>query len=92
MSESEQQLRVVRLSEHAVLPRRASERAAGYDLCACEARRGAACPAISRARGRRARATVVPARGRALVPTDLALAVPPGCYGRVGASRAADGY
>ena len=29
---------------------------------------------------------VVPARGKCLVKTDLAIAVPEGCYGRVGAS------
>jgi dUTP pyrophosphatase len=28
--------------------------------------------------------TVVPARGKALVKTDLSIAVPEGCYGRVG--------
>ncbi|KAI9024139.1 dUTPase-like protein [Hyaloraphidium curvatum] len=26
---------------------------------------------------------VIPARGKHIVPTDLAIAVPPGCYGRV---------
>ena len=31
---------------------------------------------------------VVPARGKALIKTDIAIAVPPGTYGRVGASGA----
>ena len=30
-------------------------------------------------------AGVVPARGKALLKTDIAIAVPPGTYGRVGA-------
>jgi dUTPase len=30
---------------------------------------------------------VVPARGKALIKTDIAIAVPPGTYGRVGASQ-----
>ena len=34
-------------------------------------------------------AGVVPARGKALLKTDIAIAVPPGTYGRVGASRRA---
>ncbi len=57
-------LRVKRLSEHAVLPSRATAGSAGYDLSA-------------------AQATLVPRHGRALVPTDLAVAVPPGHYARV---------
>lgn len=28
--------------------------------------------------------TTVPKRGKAVVLTDLAIATPPGCYGRVG--------
>ena len=31
---------------------------------------------------------VVPARGKALIKTDIAIAVPPGTYGRVGACSA----
>ncbi|CAM0951437.1 unnamed protein product [Alopecurus aequalis] len=57
-------LRVKRLSPNAVLPSRASTRAAGYDLTS-------AVP------------TVVPARGRALVATDLCVAVPEGTYARI---------
>ena len=59
------ELRVKKLSAHAVPPARASAGAAGYDLCA-------------------AYDAVVPANGgRALVKTDVAVAVPPGTYGRV---------
>jgi len=59
-----QQLRVVRLSEHASLPVRSSTGAAGYDLAA-------------------AHDAVVPASGKAIVKTDLAIAAPAGTYGRV---------
>lgn len=57
-------LPVKRLSSNATLPRRANDRAAGYDLSS-------------------AHDLTVPARGRALVKTDLAVAVPPGTYGRI---------
>lgn len=52
------------LSDRAVLPKRGSAGAAGYDLSS-------------------ATDCVVPARGRYVVPTDLAVAVPSGTYGRV---------
>jgi dUTP pyrophosphatase len=57
-------LRVKKLSEHAVLPSRATASSAGYDLSA-------------------AHAAVVPRHGRAVIQTDLAIAVPPGHYGRI---------
>lgn len=57
-------LRVKKLSEHAVLPSRGSEGAAGYDLSA-------------------AYECVVPARGKALVKTDLSIAIPEGTYARI---------
>jgi len=57
-------LRVKKLSEHAVLPARGSEGAAGYDLSA-------------------AHECVVPARGKALVKTDLSIAIPEGTYARI---------
>lgn len=57
-------LYVKKLSEHAIVPTRGSEFAAGYDLSA-------------------AHNAVVPARGRALIKTDLAIAIPLGTYGRV---------
>lgn len=58
-------LQVKRLSPHAVVPKRGSPLAAGYDLYS-------------------AHDVTVPAEGKALVKTDLAIAVPDGCYGRVG--------
>jgi dUTP pyrophosphatase len=57
-------LRVKRLSEHALMPCRSSEHAAGYDLFA-------------------AHSAEVPPGGRALIRTDIAIAVPAGTYGRV---------
>ncbi|GAQ86968.1 dUTPase [Klebsormidium nitens] len=57
-------LRVKKLSEHAVLPTRGSQHAAGYDLSS-------------------AYEAVVPARGQALVKTDLSIAIPDGTYARV---------
>ncbi|CAI5479582.1 unnamed protein product [Closterium sp. Yama58-4] len=57
-------LRVKKLSETAVLPKRGSASAAGYDLSS-------------------AHDITVPARGQALVKTDLAIAIPLGTYARV---------
>ena len=57
-------LYVKKLSEKAVLPKRGSELAAGWDLAAAEA-------------------TVIPAKGKALVKTDLAIATPVDCYARI---------
>lgn len=57
-------LQVKRLSEHAVLPTRGSDHAAGLDLSA-------------------AASLVIPAGQRALVPTDLCIACPPGTYARI---------
>ncbi|CAI5979056.1 unnamed protein product [Closterium sp. NIES-65] len=57
-------LRVKKLSETAVLPKRGSASAAGYDLSS-------------------AHDITVPARGQALVKTDLAVAIPLGTYARV---------
>ncbi|TFJ80463.1 hypothetical protein NSK_008204 [Nannochloropsis salina CCMP1776] len=57
-------LQVKRLSQHAVLPVRGSEWAAGYDLASAED-------------------TVVPAKGKALVKTDLSIAIPPNTYARI---------
>ncbi|KAI9485930.1 MAG: dUTPase-like protein [Benjaminiella poitrasii] len=57
-------LLIKRLSEHAKLPTRGSEHAAGYDLyCAHD--------------------IVIPAQGKAIVATDISLAIPVGHYGRV---------
>eukprot|EP00192_Tetraselmis_astigmatica_P014922 CAMPEP_0117686942 /NCGR_PEP_ID=MMETSP0804-20121206/22791_1 /TAXON_ID=1074897 /ORGANISM="Tetraselmis astigmatica, Strain CCMP880" /LENGTH=165 /DNA_ID=CAMNT_0005498813 /DNA_START=230 /DNA_END=723 /DNA_ORIENTATION=- len=57
-------LKVKKLSDNAVLPRRGSDKAAGYDLSS-------------------AIRTTVPKRGKAMVPTDLSIAIPPGTYARV---------
>ncbi|KAL3845233.1 hypothetical protein ACJIZ3_002636 [Penstemon smallii] len=57
-------LRVIKLSEKAVLPSRGSPLSAGYDLSS-------------------AAETKVPSRGKALVPTDLSIAIPQGTYARV---------
>ncbi|KAM0883463.1 hypothetical protein ACQ4PT_031625 [Festuca glaucescens] len=57
-------LKVKKLSENAILPRRGSAFAAGYDLSS-------------------AVEVTVPARGKALVATDLSIAIPEGTYARV---------
>ncbi|XP_042519438.1 deoxyuridine 5'-triphosphate nucleotidohydrolase [Macadamia integrifolia] len=57
-------LKVKKLSENAVLPKRASTLSAGYDLSS-------------------AMETKVPVRGKALVPTDLSIAIPEGTYARI---------
>nr|XP_051179131.1 deoxyuridine 5'-triphosphate nucleotidohydrolase-like [Lolium perenne] len=57
-------LKVKKLSENAILPRRGSALAAGYDLSS-------------------AVEVTVPARGKALVATDLSIAIPEGTYARV---------
>ncbi|KAJ1450769.1 dUTPase-like protein [Pelagophyceae sp. CCMP2097] len=58
------ELFVKRLSDAAVLPKRGSALAAGWDLAS-------------------AKAVTVPARGKAIVPTDLAIATPLDCYARI---------
>lgn len=55
---------VKRLTPHAVLPKKGSSGAAGYDVCASED-------------------VLVPARGKAKVPTGLSWMVPPNTYGRI---------
>ena len=57
-------LKCRKLSDHALIPTRGSDGAAGYDLYA-------------------AYDGVVASGGRALIKTDIAIALPPGCYGRV---------
>lgn len=63
-----------RLDERATLPRRATDRAAGYDLFASE--ETTVPPALADAEGG---VTV----GRVAVPTGIAVAIPDGLYGRV---------
>jgi len=57
-------LKVKKLSEAAMLPVRASTRAAGYDLFS-------------------AHGQTIPPHGKALIKTDLSLAIPAGHYGRI---------
>ncbi|KAK8551866.1 hypothetical protein V6N13_120298 [Hibiscus sabdariffa] len=64
-------LKVKKLSEKAVLPSRGSALAAGYDLSRQVLKQLSATD------------TTVPARGKALIPTDLSISVPEGTYGRV---------
>jgi dUTP pyrophosphatase len=57
-------LLVKKLNPSAILPKKGSSGAAGYDICANED-------------------VVVPARGKAKVPTGLAWTCPPNTYGRI---------
>lgn len=57
-------LKVLKLSPNAIVPKKGSKLAAGYDLSSAED-------------------SVVPARGKQLVKTDIAVALPEGTYGRV---------
>lgn len=88
-------LKVKKLSDKAVLPSRGSALAAGYDLSRYALRRRPpVCPRNPRGRADlltvcffcvvSAAEMVVPARGKALVPTDLSIAIPEGTYARVG--------
>jgi dUTP pyrophosphatase len=62
--EQTEQLMITKLSDEAVMPRKSSLNAAGFDLASSVD-------------------SVVPANGRALIPTDLAMVVPQGTYGRI---------
>ena len=68
-------MKITRLSPHAKVPRRASAGAAGFDLFASER------TVIPAAQAHRGRVDI----GRALVATGLALSIPAGHVGRVGA-------
>ena len=57
-------LLIKRLSPAAILPKKGSEYAAGYDLYALKG-------------------ATVPAKGKALIETGLAMAIPEGNYGRI---------
>ena len=61
---AQQALLVKKLSDNAVMPKKNSSNAAGYDPSS----------AVD---------TVVPANDKALVPTDIAIALPNGTYGRI---------
>lgn len=77
-------LLIKRLSDKARLPTRGSAFAAGYDLYRCVAR-----PFLPSHRdidafwGCSAEKKVVPAKSKALVDTQISIAVPEGTYGRV---------
>ncbi|XP_061036324.1 deoxyuridine 5'-triphosphate nucleotidohydrolase, mitochondrial isoform X3 [Eubalaena glacialis] len=77
-------LRFVRLSEHATAPTRGSERAAGYDLYRFIPRTGnfQKGPNMKK-QGCCAYDYTVPPMEKALVKTDIQIALPSGCYGRV---------
>ena len=75
-------LLIKRHSEKAKLPTRGSLLAAGYDLY-----RYAFCsfctPTHYSVNANSAEQKVIPARGKALIDTQISIAVPVGCYGRV---------
>ncbi|KAI9828766.1 MAG: Deoxyuridine 5'-triphosphate nucleotidohydrolase [Thelocarpon impressellum] len=79
-------LLVKKLSGKARAPTRGSAQAAGYDLYAYAnpvlSSRGKA-KHLTRLRIESAQATTIPGHGKALVETDLAIAVPAGTYGRI---------
>ncbi len=70
---------VKKLSENATIPVRASQSAAGYDLCRFVEPKWTHTYTASSAVD-----TAVPPQGKAVVQTDIAIAVPEGFYGRVG--------
>lgn len=61
-----QELKIKRVREAAILPARATEGSAGYDLCACLEE-----------------ALLLPAHGRVVVPTGIAVELAPGVAGFV---------
>lgn len=85
--------RVKKLSENAVLPSRASPLSAGYDLSRFVFRFYFNWTHLARSKNfsklfvffvYSAAEAKVPARGKALIPTDLSIAVPQGAYARIG--------
>lgn len=62
---------VLRHDQHAKIPTMGSKHAAGSDLYACLMQNGDV--------GN----LVIPAKGRAVVPTAVSMAIPAGCYGRI---------
>jgi len=73
-------LRVMKLASTAIMPVRASDEAAGYDLAACLKDRNGA------PRGELIENGTITIRpgARQLIPTGLAFTVPAGTYGRIG--------
>jgi hypothetical protein len=78
---------IQKLSAKAKTPTRGSALAAGYDLYSCVtywlAIDGCSLTRCVTANNYSAVTKTIPARGKALVSTDLAIAVPEGTYGRV---------
>lgn len=76
-----------KLSPNAIEPTRASEQSAGFDLYRlvlhwwCNSWNNYGLTHVSQISS--AADHVVPSKGKALIPTDLQIAVPPNCYGRV---------
>lgn len=70
MVQEECQLFVKRLSKTAILPNRGSEGAAGYDLYWCNVLTSS-------------KETIIDPRNKAIVPTDISIALPTGTYGRI---------
>ena len=78
-TENQTTLLVKLLSDNATLPTRGSLYAAGYDLYRYETR----LILIEHEIIYSSAETVIPARGRTIVKTDISIAVPFGSYGRV---------
>ena len=76
-------LLIKRLSDKAKLPTRGSALAAGYDLYRCASGLCFSSVLIDAFSLRSAEKKIIPARGKALVDTQLSIAVPAGTYGRV---------
>ena len=74
-------LLIKRHSEKARLPTRGSALSAGYDLYRCV--RSAGCDTQINSCAFSAETKVIPARGKALIDTQISVAVPVGTYGRV---------
>ena len=80
METTDNTLRVMKLASTAIMPVRASDEAAGYDLAAClKDRNGASLVELTK----NGTITIQPG-ARQLIPTGLAFTVPEGTYGRIG--------
>ncbi|XP_040476589.1 deoxyuridine 5'-triphosphate nucleotidohydrolase, mitochondrial isoform X3 [Ursus maritimus] len=87
-AEGSMRLRFVRLSEHATAPTKGSARAAGYDLYSLTGigeREKGVCDDSNEERKEKVSAYdyTLPPMEKALVKTDIQVALPSGCYGRV---------
>ena len=68
-------LYIKKLSENATTPVRGSPYSAGYDLFRCVSSPRLTCSAVD---------MTIKAHGKGVVATDLSVAIPKNCYGRVG--------